>query len=265
MQMSIGFPLDERIRHRTTTGSCAVTSPVRLSWGARTDRGHVRPDNQDAFLADQTVFVVADGMGGHANGGLAAQYAVQAVAPLVGLSAVTSTQVHECLVDASERIAAIDPSSPSPAGTTFTGAFVTIDKGVPHWMVVNIGDSRTYLMRDRRMEQLTVDHSEVQELLDAGAITAEQAAGHPHRNIITRALGLEGGSREDVWMVPIRVGDRLLVCSDGITNELSDDLLRDFLRAPDPDDVVASGVVDAALEAGGGDNATAVVVTAEPR
>ncbi|WP_024794444.1 PP2C family protein-serine/threonine phosphatase [Tomitella biformata] len=238
---------------------------MRLSWGAFTDRGRVRRDNQDAFLADETVFVVADGMGGHANGGLASRYAVEAVAPLVGMPAVTAAQVHECLRDANERIAAIDPTSRTPAGTTFTGAFATEQGGVPYWMVVNVGDSRTYLLRDRRIGQITVDHSEVQELVDAGVITAAQAVDHPHRNIITRALGLGGSSREDLWMVPMAAGDRLLVCSDGITKELSDETLQEFLRAPDSSDVIASGIATAALAAGGRDNVTVVVVTVEER
>lgn len=239
-----------------------MTAEVRLSWGACTDRGRVRKDNQDAFLADQTVFVVADGMGGHSNGGLAAHYAVEAVTPLAGVLGVTAAQVRKRLDEANQRIGAIDPTSRAPAGTTFTGAFVTTEGDVAYWMVVNIGDSRTYLLRDRVMEQVTVDHSEVQELLDAAVITAEQALHHPHRNIITRALGLGGSSREDLWMLPIRAGDRLLVCSDGVTKELSDETLRDFLCAPDDDTVVASGLVAAALAAGGSDNATAVVVTA---
>ena len=240
-----------------------MTTQLQVSWGACTDRGRVRKDNQDAFLADQTVFVVADGMGGHSNGGLAAQYAVEAVAPLVGMPAVTAAQVHESLLNATERIAGIDRTSRTPAGTTFTGVFATAQEGVPCWMVVNVGDSRTYLLRDRRLEQITVDHSEVQELIDAGVITAAEAVDHPHRNIITRALGLGGSSREDLWMLPIAAGDRILACSDGITKEVPDARLQEFLRAPDRSDVVAAGIVAAALEAGGGDNATAVVVTVE--
>lgn len=240
-----------------------MTAQLRLEWGGRTDRGRVREDNQDAFLADQTVFVVADGMGGHSYGALAAQFAVESVAPLVGMPAVTDTHVHQCLVAANERIASIDPTSRTPAGTTFTGVFATEQDGVPCWLVVNVGDSRTYLLRDRELKQITVDHSEVQELIDAGVITAAEAADHPHRNIITRALGLGGSSREDLWMVPMAAGDRVLVCSDGVTKELPDARLWQFLSAPDRSDVVASGIVSAALEAGGSDNATAVVVTVE--
>lgn len=240
-----------------------MSAPARLSWGGYTDRGRVRKDNQDAYLADRTVFIVADGMGGHSNGELAARYAVEAIQPLAGQPEISAEQVDACLNEANQRIAAIDPMSLTPAGTTFTGAFATTQDGVPYWMVVNVGDSRTYLLRDRRLEQITVDHSEVQELLEAGLITAEEAADHPHRNIITRALGLGGSSRADLWMVPIMVGDRLLVCSDGVTKELSDETLWEFLRAPDRSDVVASGIVEAAVEAGGSDNATAVVVTVE--
>lgn len=241
-----------------------MTARLRLDWGGHTDRGRVREDNQDAFLADQTVFVVADGMGGHSHGALAAQFAVESVAPLVGMPAVTAAHVHQCLVAANERIAAIDPASRTPAGTTFTGVFVTEQDGVPCWMVVNVGDSRTYLLRDGELAQITVDHSEVQELIDTGLITPEQAADHPHRNIITRALGLGGSSREDLWMVPIGAGDRVLVCSDGVTKELPDARLSQFLCAPDGSEVVAAGIVAAALEAGGSDNVTAVVVTVAP-
>lgn len=241
-----------------------MTAPVGLNWGAHTHRGRVRDDNQDAFIADQTVFIVADGMGGPSNGGLAARYAVEAVAPLVGMPAVTAAQVRECLRAADERIAAIGSPARAPAGTTLTGVFATVQESEPYWMVVNVGDSRTYLLRDRQLRQITVDHSMVQELIDVGAITAEEAVDHPNQHIITRALGLGSRSTADLWMEPILVGDRLLVCSDGVTKEVSDATLQEFLSAPDRSDVVAAGIVAAALSAGGRDNATAVVVTVEP-
>lgn len=238
-----------------------MTAQPVLSWGACTDKGRVRPDNQDAFLADQTVFVVADGMGGHSNGSLAARFAVESMSPLVGIPAVTAAEVRDCLVAANDRISAIDPASRAPAGTTFTGAFATAQHGEPHWLIVNVGDSRTYLLRDGEFTQVTVDHSEVQELMDAGLITAAEAVDHPRRNIITRALGLGGSSRADLWMLPMAPGDRVLVCSDGVTKELPDAQLQQFLAAPDSAEVIAEGVVSAALVAGGNDNATAVVVT----
>jgi len=126
-------------------------------------------------------------------------------------------------------------------------------------MVFNIGDSRVYRLSGDRLEQLTVDHSEVQELVLAGVITREQARTHPRRNVVTRALGSDAGLLPDHWLLPAIGGDRYLICSDGLFSELPDEVIRPLLAAGTPQRA-AEALVAAANDAGGRDNVTAVVV-----
>jgi len=134
--------------------------------------------------------------------------------------------------------------------------------GLPYWLVVNLGDSRTYRLAGTTFEQLSVDHSEVQELVESGELSVEQARQHPRRNIITRALGAGMRQEPDFWLVPIEEGDRILVCSDGLTGEILDSRIAGILLdQPDPADA-AHALVEAALSAGGRDNISVIVVDA---
>jgi len=145
-------------------------------------------------------------------------------------------------------------------GTTVTGlAGLEAAGGGDQLMVFNIGDSRVYRLAGKHLEQLTVDHSEVQEMVLAGVITREQARTHPRRNVVTRALGSDSGLHPDHWLRPAVSGDRYLICSDGLFGELTDDAIRPLLAAGDPPRA-AQALVAAADEAGGRDNITAVVV-----
>jgi len=126
--------------------------------------------------------------------------------------------------------------------------------------VFNIGDSRVYQLRGRTFEQITVDHSVVQELVDSGAITKEQAEQHPDSNVITRAIGFNEVPAPDLWMIPVTEGLRLMVCSDGLTKELSDEDIRLHLADGKPSKETARGLVDAALGRGGRDNVTVLVI-----
>ena len=132
--------------------------------------------------------------------------------------------------------------------------------GVPSSLVFNIGDSRVYRFERNELEQVTIDHSVVQELVDAGVIAAEEAEEHPDSNVITRAVGFHDDPLPDFWCIPLRAGMRLLICSDGLTKELGDERIRLHLAAGMPADETASALVDAALAAGGRDNVTVVVV-----
>jgi PPM family protein phosphatase len=149
---------------------------------------------------------------------------------------------------------------PSGVGTTLTGAALVVDDGEPVFAVFNIGDSRVYRFADNELTQLTVDHSVVQELVDAGVLERDQAEHHPEANVITRAIGFHDDPDPDVWAVPARPGLRLLLCSDGLTKEVGDDRIRLHLAAGMPCDETAAALVDAALAAGGRDNVTVVVV-----
>ncbi len=146
------------------------------------------------------------------------------------------------------------------AGTTAVVAVLVDDNGVTKWLLANLGDSRIYRITEGHLEQISVDHSVVQELIDSGEITAEQASVHPERHVITRALGSPEGIQPDFFLLPLGSVERLLLCSDGITGMIGDDEIEEILqRVADPRDA-ADELVRAALAAGGRDNATAVVV-----
>ena len=146
------------------------------------------------------------------------------------------------------------------AGTTAVVAVIVDDNGVAKWLLANLGDSRIYRVTDGRLEQISVDHSVVQELIDAGEITAEQAATHPERHVITRALGSPEGIHPDFFLLPLGSVERLLLCSDGVTGMIRDEEIEQILETvADPRDA-ADRLVRAAVAAGGRDNATAVVV-----
>ena len=232
---------------------------MRTSWGTATDRGRVRRLNEDALLAHPPVFLVADGMGGHAAGDVASRVTVEEFATLAGRDGVTHDDVQGCFVRAAGRVrAAVGPGR--SGGTTVTGVAVAALDGQPYWLVFNVGDSRVYRLADGGMEQVTVDHSVVQELIDAGRIRPQDAEGHPERHVITRAVGTGATPDPDYWLLPAGATDRMLLCSDGLTQELDDDAIRYLLMdQPDPESA-AQMLVQAAVEAGGRDNVTVVVV-----
>ncbi|MFF1572402.1 PP2C family protein-serine/threonine phosphatase [Leifsonia sp. NPDC058292] len=240
-----------------------MTSVVDVS--VRSDVGAVRHVNEDSMLAADPVFVVADGMGGHARGDVASQTAVETLARVLpGGALPTPDEVVAAIDEANAAVRALsgaDESGIAVAGTTLTGVIRVGDpeSGDERWMVVNVGDSRVYLWDGRALTQLSVDHSAVQELVDAGLITEAQAAVHPERNVITRALGAEDLVDTDTMLLPQRGRQTFLVCSDGLTKELSDERIARILADSMGDDP-ADALVTAAIEAGGRDNVTVVVV-----
>ncbi len=240
---------------------------VALRWGAATHTGARRTLNEDRFLAGSLAFFVADGMGGHEAGEVASATAIEVLAPLAaGLTdardGAAAADVERLLAAAHDQVSAIVTVPGREAGTTVSGVVLADQGGVPYWLVVNLGDSRTYLMASGDLEQVSVDHSEVQELLEAGMITALETRTHPRRHVVTRALGPGAPSRADYWFVPVSDGDRVLVCSDGLTGELDDDqIARVLLEVPDAQ-AAADRLVREALAAGGRDNITVVIVDA---
>ncbi|MBZ5739580.1 PP2C family protein-serine/threonine phosphatase [Nocardioides mangrovi] len=245
-------------------------SAVELHHGARTDVGLVREVNEDAFLAAPPVFVVADGMGGHDGGDVASAIVVEEFARLADEgydprrgAEVVETTLRTCQERVSEFAAAQRARGVDPrfhAGTTVVVALLVEDEEGPKWLLANIGDSRIYRFTDRVLEQVSVDHSLVQELVDAGAITHDDAAVHPERHVITRAIGDPEHAVADYFLLPLSSVERLVLCSDGVTGMVDDETLALLLAdSEDPRDA-ADRMVDAALAAGGRDNATAVVV-----
>ena len=246
----------------TDTHFADLEPRLTLTVGFGTDRGLRRELNEDAFLAQDPVFMVADGMGGHEAGEVASQLCIQTLreAPVLahGTHSATARQVQQVIERADWRIR---QATGARAGTTLSGAVLIEISSVPYWLVANVGDSRTYrLSSSGGLTQISVDHSEVRELIEAGEITAEEALVHPRRHVVTRALGTGEDAEADFWLLPVEDGDRLLVCSDGLTSELRDEEIHRILSSRrHPQDAVDS-LIDAAIRAGGRDNVTVVVV-----
>ena len=238
-------------------------SGLSLSYGYGTDRGLRRELNEDSFIASDPVFAVADGMGGHEAGEIASGMCVRALAAMpqlaTGERSVTAAVIQQYLMKADSSIR---EATGARAGTTLTGAVVVEQMGMPYWLVMNIGDSRTYRLSQGQFAQVSVDHSEVQELVDAGEITPEEATVHPRRHVVTRALGTGDETEADYWLLPVEEGDRILVCSDGLNAELTDEhMFRILSTVGHPQDAV-DALIQAALRNGGRDNVTVIVVDA---
>lgn len=233
-----------------------------VSTGAATHAGLRRPLNEDAYLATSPVFVVADGMGGHEAGERASAAVIAEFAFSIGRTALELDDVRRALATARERVEELSTSGNGRAGTTLSGVVIADVDGMGYWLAVNIGDSRTYRFADGELEQISVDHSVVQELIEAGELTPQDALTDRRRNIITRAIGASSTGDADYWMFPAELGDRMLVCSDGLTSEVSDARIRDILgTTPDPQRA-ADALVEAAVAAGGRDNITVVLADA---
>lgn len=236
------------------------TSGIRAAMA--TDVGRVREQNEDRGLVTSSLFVVADGMGGHAAGEVASALAVEAMRWLAGKPDVGPQDVVGRVLEANRAILASAARNPEQTGMATTLAAlsrVTVD-GVPQWAVVNIGDSRVYRVEGGRLSQVSRDHSEVEELVQLGLLTKQEALRHPARNIVTRCLGRDPLEPVDMWVVLPQAGERFLLCTDGLTNEVDDDEITRLLLAGDDAQAIADALVAAALEAGGRDNVTVVVV-----
>jgi PPM family protein phosphatase len=242
---------------------------VELHYGVATDVGLVREVNEDSLLADPPVFVVADGMGGHDGGDIASRIVVEEFARLadVGYDPRRGSHAVMATLRASQRrlseYGATHRGSDGGrwhGGTTTVVAILVEEDDGPQWLLVNLGDSRIYRFNRGELHRVSTDHSVVQELVDSGRITEEQAMVHPERHIVTRALGGPDPLDPDFFVVPLADAERVLLCSDGVTDLLRDAEIAEVLRGnADPRDA-AERVVASALAAGGIDNATAVVV-----
>ena len=229
---------------------------------ARTDTGRRRMRNQDAYVCDPPLFAVADGMGGAQAGELASRLAAAAIEERTrgarGVEAVAAL-----VREANARIYRRAAEDPAAAGMGTTATVVLVDEEDGTLAIGHVGDSRAYRLRDGALEQLTADHSLVAELVRSGRLTEEEAADHPHKSVITRALGTEPDVDVDTLTVPIAPGDLYLVCSDGLTHMLSDgEVLAILAEARGEPERMAALLVDAANRAGGEDNITVIVFEA---
>ena len=226
--------------------------------GARTDVGHHRSLNEDALLVGERVWVVADGMGGHAAGDVASSLAVQSLRALDGGDDLAPADVPVAVERTNDAL--VDYGSEHPEargmGTTVTGLAEVSIGAVPHWVVFNVGDSRTYRYVGGELRRLTVDHSEVEELVAQGLIDADEARVHPARHIITRSVGMRPTPTVDVWLLPETAGERFLLCSDGLTGELTDPEIAAVLATDARDNVTVIVVDVVGAENDAGDEST---------
>jgi protein phosphatase len=233
---------------------------IEFRWGTATDVGKVRSANQDQLLTMAPVFVVADGMGGHNGGEVAAAIAVDEMAKADGVASVDD--LIEAVQTANREI--VDRSRLEPElrgmGTTLVALVgMTVDESA-RLGVANVGDSRLYRVADDALAQITEDHTLVEALVRDGRLTPDEALTHPQRNIVTRALGIDEKVLVDTWELALVVGDRYVLCSDGLFNELSSAEMLDVLREVEEPAEAAVALVNAACDAGGRDNVTVVVV-----
>lgn len=232
---------------------------MNLVVGAHTDVGRHRETNQDVYMVAEPLYGVADGMGGHAAGDVASQTAVSTVRSL--LESEPPTQPNDLARYLKEANLAVwrkanEDTDLHGMGTTFTLIHVDGDKAA----IGHVGDSRAYMLRDGSLRQITKDHTLVQRMVDEGRIRQDEAVHHPQRNVISRALGIDDDIEVDVSTIPLRGGDRLLICSDGLTSMLSDERIESMLLADIEPDPLAERMVTAANEAGGEDNITVVIL-----
>jgi protein phosphatase len=235
---------------------------TRWRYAAATDTGLVRDLNEDALYVDELLAVVADGMGGHAAGEVASDIAVQVVRDQFAENP-TVEGLYRGIETAHRIIQADARENPDHfgMGTTVIVVGLTVDSsGVRTPTLFNVGDSRAYQLRDGAIRQLSEDHSVAEEWVRMGRLTPEEAAVHPRRHQLTRTLGIEDMLEIDVQSVHATLGDRLLLCSDGLSNELSNESLAQLASAPIPLEEAVRLLVDGARAAGGHDNISAILL-----
>lgn len=242
---------------------------VRLSYGAKTDVGRVRENNEDKYefyiCEDATelaarghIFVVCDGMGGHEAGQIAAEQSCKRfIETYLGHpSAESETAIRDAILAANRAVLDVARATPkwSGMGCTLTALIVVQDRAV----VGHVGDSRVYRLRGGEIAQLTSDHTYIEEAVKSGMLTREQAENHPYRHMVTRAIGVDGTLEAEILTEELQPGDTFLICSDGLTNHVGDEAIAERLfESPSK---ACWDLVNAALADGGSDNTTAIVV-----
>jgi PPM family protein phosphatase len=229
---------------------------MKVVVGAASDVGHARERNEDSYLAMPPVYIVADGMGGHRGGNVASSLAMQVMSGLAGGG--TSQMLAEQVRQANHAILERSRSDRDlqGMGTTITATY--IENGTVH--LAQVGDSRAYLLRAGQFQQLTTDHTLVHEMVKRQQITPEEAEHHPQRSILTRALGVDEPVEVDVIDVPAQVGDRMLLCSDGLHSMVDDPVIQQVLQTEPTPQAAADKLVALANQAGGLDNITVIVL-----
>jgi protein phosphatase len=254
-----------------------IGAPMKIAYHALTDVGRKRKGNEDSLFLnpDQNLFIVADGMGGHAAGEIASKMAVEAINEFVCLTggddditwpfgldeniSYDGNRLKTAIKYANRKVLEATKEKSEYEGMATTVAAVLVDGDTAN--LAHVGDSRVYLMRDGVLKQLTSDHSWVNEQIQSGVLSADQARGHPLRNVVTRALGGKPDLQVDMQVHKMQPGDLLLLCSDGLTTMLPDDEIHELLEGASGDiRRAAQDLVAAANEKGGEDNITVVLI-----
>ncbi len=230
------------------------------------DQGLVRSTNQDSYHIDDPdgrFFIVADGMGGHAGGEEASRIATEAIQDYLcshwSDQSEPTAFLKQMLLEANQHILDNQLAHPERSDMGTTVVVVVFPEADQPWCV-HVGDSRLYRLRDQKLEQITIDHTWISQAVASGLLSPEQARVHPWRHVLAQCLGREELSQIDIQPLDIQKGDRLLLCSDGLTEELSDDVIAPYLSTDYSCDQAASALVEAAKERGGQDNITVVIV-----
>ena len=247
-------------RHSSYQSTERTRKGAVTKFGSRTDVGNVRDQNEDSLIVRPPLFVVADGMGGHAAGEVASEIAVNTISELAPDHA-DAEALGRAVEEANRDIinAAISGKGREGMGTTVTAAILERN----HLVIAQVGDSRAYLLHNGEMTQLTRDHSLMANMIEAGQITPEEARFHPNRSVITRALGNDPDTIPDLYEINVEDGDRLLLCSDGLYSMLEDDEIAAVMRRVSDPQRCAAVLVNGAIAAGGHDNVTVIVADAE--
>ena len=226
------------------------------SFGSRTDIGCLRDHNEDSLVVTPPLFAVADGMGGHAAGEVASEIAVRVLSELAPEHPDVEA-LGRAIEEANRAViqAAREGRGRQGMGTTMTAAMLEGERLV----IAQVGDSRAYLLHQGKLQQLTRDHSLMADMIEAGQLTPEEARTHPQRSVITRALGSDVHLHPDIYEINVETGDRLLVCSDGLSGMVFDDQIESTLRRVQDPQRCASQLVNEAIAAGGHDNVTVIV------
>lgn len=227
--------------------------------GAKTDVGRRREVNEDSFLVHEPLFVVADGMGGHVAGDIASSTAVDTIKEeSSSASAEDMNTLARLVLGANSRIWEKAQSDPTLRGMGTTCTLLMLDSSSAH--IAHVGDSRAYLLREGKLTQVTEDHTLVGRMVKEGRLSADEAERHPQRSIVTRALGVDSEVEVDLMTVDLQEGDRILICSDGLSSMIDSDAIASVLTKESDPQVAAERLIDAANEAGGEDNITVVIV-----
>ena len=226
------------------------------SFGSRTDIGCLRDHNEDSLVVTPPLFAVADGMGGHAAGEVASEIAVRVLSELAP-EHPDGEALGRAIEEANRAViqAAREGRGRQGMGTTMTAAMLEGERLV----IAQVGDSRAYLLHQGKLQQLTREHSLMADMIEAGQLTPEEARTHPQRSVITRALGSDAHLHPDIYEINVETGDRLLICSDGLSGMIFDDQIENTLRRVQDPQRCASQLVNEAIAAGGHDNVTVIV------